>query len=375
MKILLCSEQILSKELGTSKVLIELAEELRILGWECKLVAPSDINCQAPGINYYTKALTSYLNEFASKFDVVDYPYFALPYPITKHHPKTLFVARSALLVHHFETTRIPLSKSWKARLGYIIKFVPRLTERNRYISQANHTMKEADLINVNNDRDKTELINRGVPAEKIVSIPLGISREQRILFNSLPERQLNKPTVVFVGTFDNRKGATDFPKIFNDILLAVPEVRFKLLGTYRTEVEVLKHFPEKLRNRIESISTFKSTEISSLLADCSVGIFPSYLEGFGLGVLEMLAASIPVIAYNAPGPPMMLPSEYLVSRGDTKNMSTKVIDLLQDRQKLANARLWAKQQSQNFCWQQIAQITSETYLKFLSFKKSNQNM
>jgi glycosyltransferase involved in cell wall biosynthesis len=93
-------------------------------------------------------------------------------------------------------------------------------------------------------------------------------------------------------------------------------------------------------------------------------------LEGFGFGVLEMLAASIPVIAYDSPGPPMMLPPQYLVPKGDIKSMSGKVINLLHNRKKLDNARIWAKQQSKQFNWQTIAKITRETYLNFLTQKR-----
>ena len=77
-----------------------------------------------------------------------------------------------------------------------------------------------------------------------------------------------------------------------------------------------------------------------------------------------MLAASIPVIVYNCPGPGMMLPEEYLVPRGDIKSMSNKVITLLKDKQRLYVARKWAKKRSQDFCWEDIAKKTSDTYLK-----------
>ena len=77
-----------------------------------------------------------------------------------------------------------------------------------------------------------------------------------------------------------------------------------------------------------------------------------------------MLASSVPVIAYDVPGPPMMLPSEYLVAPGDTENMAQKILALLNDPQKLSSARIWAKEQSQQFCWQKIAESTSKAYLE-----------
>ena len=74
-----------------------------------------------------------------------------------------------------------------------------------------------------------------------------------------------------------------------------------------------MNYFPKKLRGYIEVIPQFHPDELPILLSSCSLGIFPSYLEGFAFGVLEMLAAALPVIAYDTPGAPMMVPEQYLV--------------------------------------------------------------
>jgi glycosyltransferase involved in cell wall biosynthesis len=63
------------------------------------------------------------------------------------------------------------------------------------------------------------------------------------------------------------------------------------------------------------------------------VGVLPSYIEGFGLAVLEMLAAGIPVVAYDVPGPRDTLgkvPRNLLVSAGEKKVMGEKLSDVLQ---------------------------------------------
>ena len=83
-----------------------------------------------------------------------------------------------------------------------------------------------------------------------------------------------------------------------------------------------------------------------------------------------MLAASVPVVAYNSPGPPMMLTPEYLVSRGDVDAMANKVTELLMNKIKLRQARLWAKEQSQHFQWSKFAKVTSETYIMLSEIKQ-----
>lgn len=378
MKILICSNIVPSKELGASKVLMEVAEELQELGWSYKLLSPTDLfpetgkNLDANYANLYPERLRNYLHDRADEYDVVDYHHIYLPYSRSEFSQKTLFVARSVLLIHHYEVIQIPTPNTLRGKIGHLIKGSSRKAQLQALVRNATTTIQEADLVNVSNDDDKQELVRRGIPAQKIAVIPFGINRSRRPLFDAVSSEPPHQPTVAFVGTFDPRKGSNDFPKIVKYISAALPNVKFQLLGaSYKTNQEILRHFDRKLSEKIEVIPSFRPEELPELLASCSVGIFPSYLEGFGFGVLEMLAASIPVIAYQAPGPPMMLPPEYLVPRGDTKSMSEKAIALLRDKEKLTSARLWAKQQSQKFCWQRIAQVTSETYLNFLELKRS----
>lgn len=380
MKILFCSPNPLVKELGAPKIWIELAEEMEQLGWKCKTISlqqlatiPKHLQKHQPSWQLiFSEALRQYLREHAAEYDVIDYDHSYLPYPRSEFNPRTLFVARSALLVHHLEKITIPQPKTWKSKIRGLIKGKRDAIDKHKITQLAHKTVIESDLVNVANYDDKDELVRWGIPAEKIIVIPYGISRSRRPLFNDISLEVPAQPKVVFVGTFDYRKGATDFPSIIKNICDRIPNVTFRLLGTaglFQRKEKVLSFFPNQLKERIEVIPKFTAEELPELLNSCSVGIFPSYLESFGFGVLEMLAASIPVIAYNAPGPPMMLPSEYLVSPGDTENMSAKVIDLLKDKSKLVQARVWAKERSQEFSWHKIAEKTSQIYLEHLGKK------
>ena len=369
-KILFCNPLPLTKELGGSKVTVELAEALQDFGWECTLVGSNDVLAVGGGVTgpwhtVYSHALRNYLRQHSDKYDVVDYSHEYLPFPRAEFSRKPLFVARSVMLAHHLEMIPIPVASSWKSKLGRLVKGRGEQSKRRQIIHQATQTIEQADLVNVSNSDDKAELMRRGIPGEKIVIIPYGIGGERRSLFDAVPSDAPPQPKVAFVGTFDYRKGAKEFPAIVQRVTDAIPVARFRLLGAkgmYQTEQEILAHFPPALRARIEVVLAFPAHELPSLLSDCSIGIFPSHIEGFGFGVLEMLAASIPVIAYDAPGPPMMLPPEYLVPRGDAQRLSDKVIALLQNPSQLAAARAWAKQRSGQFSWEQAARMTDAAY-------------
>ena len=71
------------------------------------------------------------------------------------------------------------------------------------------------------------------------------------------------------------------------------------------------------------------STAAGRLLA---VGLFPSYVEGFGLAVLEQLAAGIPTVAYDVPGPSQILHSKrdlLLTPVGDAKTIAERALQIL----------------------------------------------
>lgn len=379
-KILFCTPAPLTKSLGAAKVVVELAEEMERLDWSCRLLCPADIaepNDPTPQKNFAVN-LRTYLKANAGRYDVVDYDHEYLPYARSAFDPQTLFVARSVLLAQHLDQIAIPTGRSLRSRVGDLIKGKARQQRRQERICRAQATVEEADLINVSNNEDKEELMRRGVAGNRIVVLPYGISRTRRPLFDQISSALPPQPVVAFVGTFDYRKGAYEFPEIVRRIVTAVPEVSFKLMGTkglFQTEAAVRAPFAPGLQSRLTVLPTYAPDELPQMLSSCSVGIFPSHMEGFGFGVLEMLAASVPVIAYNAPGPPMMLPAEYLVPRGDADALARKVTALLQDQSKLAEARIWAKQQSQPFDWKAIAQETETIYCERLLKQQSAKEM
>jgi glycosyltransferase involved in cell wall biosynthesis len=366
MRILFCSSTYLSKELGASKVLIELAEEMEYLGWKCDIISPPDLvpNYESSGNEKYPVYLRQHLLDHRNDYDVVDYDHHHLPFPRSDFPEQMLLVARSVLLQHHLDKIPIPDERSMRSRVRSLLRGRKDKARRQRSRQWAYTTLRGADFINVLNYDDEAELVADGISREKIAVIPNGLSRGRSALFDLVSSSPPSDLKVGFVGTFDNRKGATDFPTIVRNIRDVLPHVSFRLLGTIRSEQAVLGSFPRDLRSHVEVIPRFSADELPKLLAPCSMGVFPSYVEGFGIGVLEMLAASMPVVAYNSPGPPMMLSPEYLAPRGDVRALSDKVIGLLSDGDKVAMARVWAKQRSRDFCWKAIAQQTSEIYVQ-----------
>jgi glycosyltransferase involved in cell wall biosynthesis len=368
MKILFCSPVRLDRSLGAPKVVIEFAEGLRQLGCECDLVGPMEVAGITDGrreSERYIHSLRDYLKKHAAEYDVADYDHEWLPFSRSEFPGTTLMVARSVLLHYHFAELPIPRPRNFSARAMRLAKHILTTGQRRASRRRADRTGHEADMFTTMNTYDRQTLVRHGYPREKIAVVGVGLTPERFVELSRASLEPPASPRIAFVGTFDYRKGCLDMPGIVDRVVRAIPSARFRLVGTsglFQTAEQVFNHFPQNLRSHIEVWPRFDPKDLPELLAPCSAGIFPSYIEGFGFGVLEMLAAGLPVFAYDAPGPPDMLSGHYLVKPGDVETMANRLIELHQDPQRLTDARHAARARASEFTWEGCARQMLAAY-------------
>jgi glycosyltransferase involved in cell wall biosynthesis len=121
----------------------------------------------------------------------------------------------------------------------------------------------------------------------------------------------------------------------------------------------------------IEIVPEFQPDELPKLLADSTAGVLLTYAEGFGLALLEQLAAGIPTVSYDAPGPRSILQSslpDLLVPVGNVEQCSAALIqilsaDLVSYRKLIERCTKEASQ----FLWSTIAKETAHLYERHLA--------
>ena len=374
MKILFCGVAPLSKALGASKVIIELAESLAEFGCKCTLIDAAELKSRLGPLalesSDYATSLRLYLKRHADEYDVVDYDHGHLPFSRHEFPARPLFVARSVLLAHHFGVIAIPRGKTLRARVGFLLKGRAELRRAKARLARAQVTVEQADLVNVPCDDDKAELMRAGIPETRVVVVPYGLTSDRRSLLEEISSDPPAGATIAFVGTWDYRKGAREFPDLVRAVVSHIPTARFLLLGTARPEREVKCRFGS-CAVQVQVVEQFRPEELPSLLKGCALGVFPSYIEGFPFGLLEMLAASLPVLAYRAPGATMMLPEDWMAERGDFLDLCRKAVHLLHNAASLKSARLEARAISRRFDWQRSAETTAQIYRERLILKNS----
>lgn len=354
----------LDRRLGTAKVYLEAAAAFRALGWTADVVGTNDLDVATASTDR-TVRLRAYLQRRAHDYDVVEYEHNCLPFARTDFSSTTLMVARSVLLSHNLAGCNIPARPGFVRAIGRLFKGPARRKRILEAISHGTKTVAESDLANVCNYDEASELRRHGIADDKIVVFPFGLEEGRRRELEQVDLKPPEMPCVAFVGTFDPRKGMRVFPRLVELVVRAVPDVRFRLIGTagmLSTADEVYAEFPSPLRPAIDVVPRFEPQELPQLLATASLGVFPSLVEGCPFGVLEMLAIGLPVIAFRVPGPPMLLRDDFLVERNDADAMAANVIALLRDRNRLAIERAAARLRSRDFDWNEIISRTAQVY-------------
>lgn len=363
----------LDSKLGADRVVMDFCEGLRESTLNGDLFPPDKLEMHK---DEYINYLSDYLVHNAHKYDVVDFPYHIPPWiKALGGGAKILKVARVVLLQQHQDFYPDPRpSQSMASRF---ITFGRSIFSQNNAARRRKQKLRDfmdiniadADLVNVANNKDRECLIQLGVDASKIIVLPYGLTDTGARGFNAAyanRQTSLKEPVIAFVGTFDYRKGCMDFPRLVRMVADSIPQVNFRLLGTrglFASREKVLSFFPRELRRRVDVVPAFDPDQLPGMLSDCVAGVFPSYREGFGIAVVEMLAAGLPVIAYDVPGPCDILPDDWLVARGDIPAMADSITSLIQleSTEHTAQSKR-AHEISRRFRWGQIARETFSIY-------------
>jgi glycosyltransferase involved in cell wall biosynthesis len=390
MRILMVIHTRWTRNLGGPRVQLELAEEMRALGHEVEkfsyedafadLDAPRRLGGRLGTVASLVRSNRSFaaragawVRARAGRFDVIDANQTDLPFPKRTLGFAGLLVARSVGLIPAYEVFDRAAARRWpeppSARAwAHRALTWPGARRRRRDVGRS---FRHADLINVSNQDDLTAVRDGMGFGSRVVMFPFGLSEERRLAF--LRERapvaeRLASRTVAFIGTWNSRKGAKDWPEIASQVRVRVADARFLLLGTGLGAELVLRDFPPELRPAVTVVPSYDSAELPGLLSRVAAGAFPGYLEGFGFAVLEKLAAGLPTVAYDAPGPRDvmgLLAGNPLVPRGDAGAFADRLAGIL-----TSSAERWtglsedATRVATQFSWRDIARRTLETYLE-----------
>jgi glycosyltransferase involved in cell wall biosynthesis len=362
--------------LGAPRVYMELAEQWRGFGNVVEKFSLSDAypNGAGSGAKFlvrqfrFARKAAAFIRRNADRFDVVDALVGDLPFSKSRLRFGGLLVARSVGLPEFYDEFEETVPRRWPGRSrGRLRGRIFYEWARRRRVRASQEALAHADLINVPNVAESAHLRSQGHAATILVE-PYGLTNDH---LNDLQkvavacDARLTEKKVCFIGMWGARKGAYDWPKLIALIRAGVPEARFTFLGTM-VEAGRIRAQLGAAAERVDFVSDYEPDELPDLLATSTVGAFPSYVEGFGLAVLEQLGAGIPTVAFDVAGPRDILKPalpELLVAPGDLAGFALTVTKILQlDRASYRSLVERSRKAVVEKSWSTIARDTLQCY-------------
>lgn len=192
--------------------------------------------------------------------------------------------------------------------------------------------------------------------------VPLGAGWDLSSLRNKygIPER-----FVLYIGTIEPRKNLERLVTSFAAVASGDPDISLVLAGKMGWMMEGLKQtiHAAGLDSRVVLTGFILEEEKRLLLGACTVFVYPSLYEGFGLPVLEALACGAPTITSNTSSLPEVAgEAALLIDPYSTEELQAALQLLLTDKLLRDELRRRGPVQAQMFTWEACAAKTAKSY-------------
>jgi len=205
------------------------------------------------------------------------------------------------------------------------------------------------------------DAINKMAPSANVVILHNAVYIPKYQIERSYRHNPVN---VLFLGRLGRRKGIYDLIEVIH--AFKGREIRFVLAGD--GDVDHVKSLvnDNDMSEIVHIPGWVGSDEVVDLLREADIYVLPSYDEGLPMGLLEAMAAGLPVISTTIGGIPEAISDSvngYLIEPGN-KEQLTKYIQLLLDDDELwfRMSSLSAKRAIDDFSMDMVEQRLSTLY-------------
>ena len=284
------------------------------------------------------------------------------------------FLKKKILNIPHIMTVHHLVKSAIKSNdLGMVSRIKNMSGENNIYITSIEkRCIKSADKLIAVSDFTKNETLSTyNINPEKIEVIHNGINLDGYNFSNEEVEdskKQLNisnKKILLFVGRINDPRKGLKF--ILNSLVNVVKNHDVVLLIVGKGDQSEIRYLAESLGISKNVVFTgfVDEIQLKKYYALCDIYVCPSKLEGFGLTLVEAMAAGKPIVATNVGAIPEIICSKnngFLVETDDIIAMSNAIHTLLSDENLLNCIGLRNKQYVKKFDWKNHARKTIEIY-------------
>lgn len=247
-----------------------------------------------------------------------------------------------------------------------------------KYLRVINSYIKSTHIIAIS-ESSKRDYLRQypSVDPNYIDVVPLAVDRS---FFHTArePSRHIKamsaKPYILYVGGIDTRKNVVELIEVFYALKTGHQNLRLLLVGKEFSLHDQLSDRgwftaidrQSKFKKDIVYVGFVSQEDLLYLYQHAGCFIFPSLYEGFGLPILESMAAGCPVVAYdNSSLPEVAGKAAHLA---ETHEEFVRDVDmLLRDTRVRSETIKRGKLHAERFSWEKMAQRTIDIARKYES--------
>ena len=234
-----------------------------------------------------------------------------------------------------------------------VLAGVPRLIHvehnaRERYswlrLQQARWLAKRTEHIVGVSDGVKASLLSLGFPADRVMSIPNGIDLERFIPPHPIPLLKREKAIVMAARFAKQKDHLTLIKAVAKLIQSGYPDVRLYLAGGGQQHEQLMAQALVQQLGIAQSVEFLgHHPDMPGLLQRCAICVLSTHYEGFGLAVVEGMAAGCLTIASDVVGVQEIINTGvdgYLFPTGNSSTLATylaQAFENLEAMQSIAN--------------------------------------
>jgi len=232
------------------------------------------------------------------------------------------------------------------------------LTGRVQLVVQRLHRVFRYDAVIVPSTPVKSALETYNIATDRIEVIPNGIYPGQY----HRPDIESTPGRLVTVGRLCKRKGHADLLQAFTMIQSSHPKTHLDIVGAGPRRA-YLEDLATELgvRENVTFHGFVAEQKKIRLLSTAEVFIFGSHQEGFGIVVLEAMAAGTPVVARELPVYEDFFQSgDHGYLTDSNQQTAHSIINLLNDPALRESMAIAAQEQAREFSWSQTVNETEK---------------
>lgn len=261
------------------------------------------------------------------------------------------------------------------------LKYPETMDKKNliRIKKDIDYSIKRSDRIVTISENSKKDLIDfLGIRENKIEIIPPAVNQEQ--YSNCFSNKQkgfikqkygLPDQYVLYMGTLEPRKNIERLIKSFYDLQSQItePDLYLVIAGKKGWQYETIFQLVKELDLIKQVIFTGYVEENDKALVYqmAKVFIFPSLYEGFGMPILEAMAAGVPVVTSNVSSMPEVAgDAALLVNPIETAELVNALKIMLKNEQIRQDYIERGYQQIKRYTWEISVNKLYELYMKLM---------